>query len=565
MKIQEHKAYKYAKDVVDKKIIAGKYVRKACENFLRDIEDKNCKYFIDEKQLELITGFTKLINMATGLKTGVSSYEALSGFQWFFIVNALCWYHKDNPIKRRYEKSVLLIARKSGKSFLVALIFIILLLIEPEFSEFYSVAPDRELSSIVKKEVEQTIQASPALEKYFKILRSDIQCTLKKSKFVALANSENRMDGRKANVFVCDEVGALRNRYPIDAMQSSQMSMVNRTGILISTAYESLNNPMTQEVDYAKKVLDGIVEDDTLFALLFEPDNPKDWLSDEALLQANPLAIDLEANFEYLVKQRNTAIEMQEARKNFLTKHMNIFVSGDDSEVFISTDDLVKGRLEKDYDWRGRQVIVGIDLAQSCDLCGVTMVHYDEIKDEFYVKSWAFVPEDTMFNRSKVEKIDYYMMANNKYCFPCGDRVVSYSFIEEFILSLEEKYGVIIKSVGYDRYNCISTANRLADNGLETIEVRQHSTMLGPACKKIREMVYSNKFFYDKNRLFEIQFSNAKAMTDTNNNLYISKKKSSGKIDMIASLLNAICLWNLEIVEGNNIYDSEERDGFICL
>ena len=82
------------------------------------------------------------------------------------------------------------------KSFLVALIFIILLLIEPEFSEFYSVAPDRELSSIVKKEVEQTIQASPLLEKYFKTLRSDIQCTLKKSKFVPLANSQNRMDGK---------------------------------------------------------------------------------------------------------------------------------------------------------------------------------------------------------------------------------------------------------------------------------------------------------------------------------------------------------------------------------
>ncbi|WNM53127.1 terminase large subunit [Staphylococcus phage S-CoN_Ph11] len=45
------------------------------------------------------------------------------------------------------------------------------------------------------------------------------------------------MDGRKANVFVADEVGALNNRYPIEAMESSQMNMINRTGILISTAY----------------------------------------------------------------------------------------------------------------------------------------------------------------------------------------------------------------------------------------------------------------------------------------------------------------------------------------
>ena len=196
MNIKEHKAYLYAKDVVDNKIIAGKYVKKACVKFLADVNNPKCKYFIKESELDLITNLTKLINMATGLKVGISAYEALAGFQWFFLVNALCWYHKDNPIKRRYEKSVLLIARKSGKSFLVALIFIILLIIEPEFAEFYSVAPDRELSSIVKKEVEQTISASPYIEKYFKILRGEIQCNLKKSKYVPLANSENRMDGK---------------------------------------------------------------------------------------------------------------------------------------------------------------------------------------------------------------------------------------------------------------------------------------------------------------------------------------------------------------------------------
>jgi phage terminase large subunit-like protein len=219
--IKHHPAYKYAVDVVEGRIIAGKYIKIACRKFLDDLEDPNCEYFLDENELRKITELTKLINMATGLRVGKPCYEALAPFQWFFIVNALCWKHKKIPNKRRFEKSVLLIARKSGKSFLVGLIFILLLLMEPEFSEFYSVAPDRELSSIVKKEVEQTISASPLIQKYFQITRSEVRCTLTKSKFIPLAYSENRMDGRKANVFVADEVGALRNRYPIDAMQSS--------------------------------------------------------------------------------------------------------------------------------------------------------------------------------------------------------------------------------------------------------------------------------------------------------------------------------------------------------
>ena len=82
------------------------------------------------------------------------------------------------------------------KSFLVGLIFTILLLMEDEYSEFYSVAPDRELSSIVKQEIEKTIQESPAISKYFKLVKSEIRCELKKSKMIALATSNNRMDGK---------------------------------------------------------------------------------------------------------------------------------------------------------------------------------------------------------------------------------------------------------------------------------------------------------------------------------------------------------------------------------
>ncbi len=122
MNILDHKSYQYAKDVVDGKVVSAKYIKKACQNFIDDIFDPHCKYFIDEDLLKLIENITKLINMPTGLRVGVSSYEALAGFQWFFIVNALCWKHKDKPTKRRYEKCVLLIARKSGKSFLTALL-----------------------------------------------------------------------------------------------------------------------------------------------------------------------------------------------------------------------------------------------------------------------------------------------------------------------------------------------------------------------------------------------------------------------------------------------------------
>lgn len=560
--IKEHAAYQYALDVVEGRIIAGKYIKKSCSKFISELHNPKSKYFLDEKDLEKITNLTKLINMATGLLAGTPTHDALAPFQWFFIANALCWKHKDNPIKRRYEKSVLLIARKSGKSFLVALIFILLLLIEPEFSEFYSVAPDRELSSIVKKEVEQTISASPLIQKYFKVTRSEIRCLLTNSKFIPLANSENRMDGRKANVYVADEVGALRSRYPLDAMQSSQMNMVNRTGILISTAYESLNNPMTEEVEYAEKVLDDVIEDETLFALLYKPDDQKDWMSDKSLLEANPLAIDLPDNLEYLKKQRKQAIELPAAKKNFLTKHMNIFVDGDDSEMYVSSDDLKKCSIDS-YDWNGKEVYVGVDLSQTTDNTAVSMVTYDIENDEYVAKSWAFIPSDNVDNKSKIEKIDYRIMRENGYVYFCGDRVISHRFVEDFVLGLEEKYGVIIRGIGYDRYNCISSANRWYENGLETIEIKQHSSVLHAPTKLLKERILKQSFKYEKNKLLEFNFSNAREVKDNNLNTYVNKKKSSGKIDMVVSILNAMALWNKDVEEGlTSVY--EER-GFIFI
>ncbi|MDG0860316.1 terminase large subunit [Staphylococcus equorum] len=555
---ENHPAYQYAVRVVSNEIIAGKYIKKTCQKFLDEYNDETSKYFIDEKDLKKITNLTKLINMASGLKAGTPTHDSLAGFQWFFIVNALCWKYKDDPIKRRFEKSVLLIARKSGKSFLVALIFLILLLIEPEFSEFYSVAPDKELSSIVKKEVEQAIAVSPAISKYFQVTNKEIRCTLTKSKFIPLATSDNRMDGRKANVFVADEVGALKNRNPIDAMQSSQMNMVNRTGILISTAYESLHNPMTEEVEYSKKVLDDLTEDSSLFSMLYMPDDTKDWLSDRSLFEANPLCEELPDNTTYLKKQRAIAMELPSAKKNFLTKHMNIFVDGDDSEVYITTDDLRKCKID-DYDWTGREVYVGVDLSQTTDNTAISMVTFDVDKNEYVSQAWAFIPEDSIDMKSKIEKVDYRLMRENGYLFSCGDRVISHRYVEDFVLSLEKKYGVIIKGIGYDRYNCIASANRWYENGYETIEIRQHSSVLHPATKLLKERVLKESFRYIKNSFLEINFSNAREVQDTNLNTYVNKKKSTGKIDMVVSILNALVLWNKDVEEGLvSVY--EERD-----
>lgn len=551
-----HPSYKYANDVINDKITTGKYIKKEAHRFMKELENEDSKYFLDLHTLRIVDNLTSLLIMADGHKAGTTVKDSLAPFQWYFLVNALCWKYKDNPDKRKYEKSVLLIARKSGKSFLVSLIFVLLLLLEPQNSEFYSVAPDRELSSIVKKELGKIIESSPAITDKFKIIKSEITCLINNSKMVALATSDNRLDGRKANVYVADEVGALKNRYPIEAMESSQLSMLNRTGILISTAYQSTDNPMTQEVEYAEKVLDGIIEDESCFALLYKPDNPKEWMTDETLYQANPLCYDVPENYDFLVKKRDKAIEMTSARSNFLTKHLNIFVDGDVSEAYMNIDDLQPNKIDY-FDWRGKEVYIGVDLSLTTDNTAVSMVHYDFEKQKYYTKSWSFIPEDGVADKIQKERVDYHLMRDSGWAYFCGDRVIDYRFVEDFIMSLEKKYDVKIKGIGYDKYQAISSMRRISEEaGYEAIEVVQAPLNLHSTFKTIKEHVLKGNFHYEKNDLLEIHFKNARQVESNNLDMYVNKKKSSGKIDMLFSTADAVFLWHKEIEEMglSNVY-----------
>lgn len=115
--ILNHPSYKYAESVVNEEIISGKYIKKECQRFLDELNNEDSDYFLDVETMELMDDLTRLINMPDGAKKGNSAYESLSGFQWYFIINAMCWKYKSNPDKRKYEKSIMLIGRKNGNQF----------------------------------------------------------------------------------------------------------------------------------------------------------------------------------------------------------------------------------------------------------------------------------------------------------------------------------------------------------------------------------------------------------------------------------------------------------------
>lgn len=202
----------------------------------------------------------------------------------------------------------------------------------------------------------------------------------------------------------------------------------------------------------------------------------------------------------------------------------------------------------------GKDVYLGLDLAMSNDNTSVSMVTLED--DVIFAKSWAFIPKDRIEEKNKKERTDYRRFIEEGSCFACGNQIISYEYVENFIMNLEKEYGVHIIQIGYDRYNCISTANKLETAGYECVEVKQHSSVLHQPTKWLQESILQKKFSYDGDKLYEINFQNARCTEDTNLNKYVNKKKSSGKVDMVVSTIIATYLLQQSALNENFVVQS---------
>jgi phage terminase large subunit-like protein len=372
------KAVKYANDVLDGKEIANKYVKKQCTWFLRDLErqhDDDYAFYCDLDEIKRVEGILELLNFATGIGVkGKTVLEGLVGFQAFFFVNVFGFRFKANPERFKNRDITLFICRKNGKTWLVAVLFIILLLTEDPYSEFYSICKDRELAGLVKTMIAQVLSGSPAIAKYFvvpKTLNGKIVCKLTNSFYQPRTADPTANNGLRPSAFIADEIGAFKDSENINAMQSGQLSIKNPLRFKITTAYPESQSIMLEELAYIKKVFDNHIEDDRLFALLYYAEEEHAW-DDVGLHQANPLKI--EENFSEIRDNRKNAIEKPNQRAEYLCKHMNIFMASNSGEEFVNIDQLRECKLTKPFDWTGRMVWLGLDLSMTTDNTAVAMV-----------------------------------------------------------------------------------------------------------------------------------------------------------------------------------------------
>ncbi|OSA88413.1 UNVERIFIED_ORG: terminase [Clostridium botulinum] len=538
-------ALKYANDVVTGKEITTKEVIIQCKWFLIDYDKKqyeeNFDFYFDEEKLKIINNLLKLFNFATGFVAGEQVLKNLVGFQCFLIANIFGWRFKDNKNKFRYNDITLYIARKNAKTAVVGLIFLLLMLTEQDYSEFYSICLTKELAAEIRKSMVQILEASPFIAKHFtwsKTKIGPIECKITKSFFQPRTAESGKNNSIRPSAFVSDEHGNFKDNSNFTAMKSGQKNVINPLVFRTTTAYAIDNSIMTPDIETIRKVFDGKFKNERQFALLYYADEEHLW-DDIGMYQANPLRI--EENYNTIREDREKALIQENLVEEYLTKSMNYFMPENSGESYVTEEQIKECEADEDIIWEGKEVFVGVDLAETDDNTAISMVALDD-NGEIITKSWAFIPALRVKDKSRNEDVDYQKEIDNGTCIACGDDVIDYETVENHVLNLEKNYGVKIKQIGYDIRNARPSSQIWSKAGYDCVEVKQFSTILHEPIKWLKESILSKKYKYDKNRLLIINFVNARQTEDTNLNKYLNKKKSKGKIDICMSIVDALYL-----------------------
>lgn len=530
------KAFQYTSDIRLDVIPSNKYVKRQVERSINDYDirqhEDDFAYYFDMDKCDQVNNLLKLFNYATGFLAGTNVLEGIADFQAFLLVNIFCWRFKDNKLKSRYREVVLYISRKCGKTWFVSLIFILLMLTEQNYSEFYSGCLNKDLASELRKAMQQTIEASPVINKHFKISKmwtGKIECKLTHSFFQPRVAEANKNNSIRPNAFCVDEFGAFDNKELYSAFKSGQRNIINPIAFITTTAYAKTDSAMNDELDYAKKVIDGTIENDRYFALLYYAEEENMW-NDTGIYQACPLVI--EENYKEIRETREKAKIIESEQEEYLTKSMNVMLESNEENKYISMEYWKKCCVDN-INFEGKEVTVGVDLSVTTDLTAVAIMFKDG--NNIYCMSHGFKPSIDTKNRR--EKINYNTMARNGYCNIHEGMTVNYTLVEEYIRSIEDKYNCKIKSIVTDPMNAKEMMERLAED-YDVILLKQTYTNLSPATKEFRKKVYDGEVFYKKNALLDWCMGNAITTVGKSDDEMLAKEnKNKERIDMVAVLI----------------------------
>jgi phage terminase large subunit-like protein len=463
---------------------------------------------------------------------------------------------------RQYRECFTFIGKKNGKSELGAAIALYMLAGDGEFgAEIYSAASDRNQARIVFDVAAQMVRQSEGLSKRLKIIDSvkRIVYYQTNSFYEVLSSDVKTKHGLNPHAVIFDELHAQPNRELWDVLTEGSMEARQQPLLFVMTTAGFDKESVCYEVyEYAKKVRDGVVEDKHYLPVIYEIGEEDNWEDEANWYKANPslgTKKEIEAGTKILdiVKFREAhqkAKEIPAKINNFKRLRLNIWTSQETlwlpSEAwtacagYVNPNELV-----------GLPCYAGMDLSSTGDITAFVLVF--EVDDIYKVLPFFFIPQDNMMERSRRDRVFYDVWVKKGFIFATEGNVIDYQFIFDKICTLAKTYE--IKEIAIDPYNALMLNQKLADEGFDTLEIRQGMKSLSPPTKELETLILGKRIHHGNNPVLRWMFENVMIITDENDNRRPDKKKSREKIDGIVALIMAISRAMVHKDDTRSVYD----------
>jgi len=540
----------YARAVVEGRVPAGKYHRLACARHQRDRAREATPAFPYRLDLDRADRFFRFAAQLRHYKgEWAGRFIVLERYQQFRLGSIFGWVHVDTGL-RRFRTSYNELPRKNGKSLEAAIVALYVTFFDREpGGEGYCIATKREQARVVFNDAKRLVRSSGlrariagSEHKHGSLYRDDTA-----SKLEALGADKDSTDGLNPHLIIVDEFHAQKKRGLIDVMETATGARRQPLNFQITTAGDDPISPCGDQHDYACKILDQVLEDETFFAFIAHAD-PEDlegegWLAETTWKEANPnygISVKPEDLRALAVKARH----MPSAAAAFQQKRLNVWVHT--TAPWLSIDGWRAGQTAFDpHTLHGRRCWVGVDMSSKIDLTAVVAVFEPDATCPCWrLVGRALTPADTLETRALRDRAPYLQWTTMRLHPQCTWTVLSTNpgnridqdVVRDLVLDFDDVYDV--QHIGLDPWNAGNLAKDLSDDGFEVIEVPQTMQHMSAPCKDFEADVLDGHIDAGANPLMLWAASNVVVTRDNKDNIFPTKKRSRGRIDpIIAALL----------------------------
>lgn len=537
----------YVQDVLSGKRIAGKSEKAAVQRYLNDKRTALDKgFFIDTKAGERAVNFIQKLKHTKGKWAGQPLL--LEPWQKFIVFNLFAWKRADGT--RRFRYAYVEVARKNGKTALAAGIALYMLYAEREpRAEVYSVATVKDQAKLCFND-SVAIVKNTALSQRMRVFRDSILYEQLGAYFKPLSSDDGIHDGYSPYCVIVDEYHAHKDNGMLDVMRSGMAARVQPLVFIITTAGFNKNYPCYAYRQNAKNVMAGIMNDDSLFSIIFEMDAEDDWTDPQNWPKANP-NLGVSVDYEYLAGEVKDAQNRPEAVRGVKTKNLNMWVDAETTWILDEVWAKCAGAFGIS-ELEGLKCWGGLDLSNVSDITAFVLLF--EYKEKFALLPKFWIPEEKLQEKIAKENVGFAEWVDKGYVTVTPGNVTDYDFIKADIFAMAQKYDII--SIAYDRWNSSQTVIQMQDEGLEMSPFGQGYGSMSAPTKEFEKMVLLEKMEHFNNPVLRWMLASTAIQTDPAGNIKPDKRKSSQKIDgIVASIMAMGEMMTYKAKEEKNPYE----------